>query len=197
MRRLFDRELDNQHEEPMLRVQLAALQLQHWLHAMDQQDGGFQVQGASLSSWLLKSAEYLKLTAVSLQHIHTSSVENEALFQDISFSGLVHNSSIFLHLYRCLLPFWAVSPHMCAQRLKAAGLQAPECEIQLSNIKGSIAAALPGLALAVGPSSTGPVRSLLNEVTLSWAQEVDRKSLVKESDWPALFLVHSIPKLIM
>ncbi|GAX83456.1 hypothetical protein CEUSTIGMA_g10881.t1 [Chlamydomonas eustigma] len=197
-RRLFDRELDNQHEEPMLRVQLAALQLQQWLR-LDDHYGGLKVSGAGVASWLLRAAGYLNSTAISLKHFFSDeyNLNNRTSVKDIALSGLAHNSSVFLHFYRCLLPFWAVSPQMYAKRCEEAGVFDLETELKIHAIKTSIAASLPALIQAVGSSSTGPLKSLLHGVERAWLHELDRNSEDTECDWPPLFLIQSVPRSIM
>ena len=115
-RRLFDHELDNQHEEPLLVAQLAAYHLkQRSLAVPDvslpcRHHNEPEAASASLPlAWLLLIAERLKLVSTVLDGAQGGG-------SGVHWAGgLANHASTFTFLFRCLLTFWVYGPHSGAE----------------------------------------------------------------------------------
>ena len=149
-RRLFDHELDNQHEEPLLLAQLAAVQLNLLMAAVPPVSvppggafGGDAAGWAVLLPWLLTASERLEQASAALQQQHQKQEQKAAAAAssacgggggggcsgDSSSSswagGLAGHPTTFAFLFRCVLPFWAVSPGMVEAATAVAAADAP------------------------------------------------------------------------
>ena len=127
-RRLFDREPDNQHEEPLLLSQLAANQLRCLSvghpRTLNEQQGLAGCEGVTAESgggfkavhqaWLLSSSERLSRASSGLGLLLQQSFEGGGSPGGNWAGGLANHPSTFPFLFRCLLPFWAVHPSLVA-----------------------------------------------------------------------------------
>eukprot|EP00798_Chlamydomonas_sp_ICE-L_P016531 gene16531-22759_t len=120
--RLFDRELDNQHEEPLLLAQLASQQLHHCLSSLSSQRSSNsscqEAEAGRRETWgqaLLASTQLLRqrclahlcTAADSLLALHKLAGSNSS---GTWIGGLVNHPEAFVPLYRLLLAVWAAGP---------------------------------------------------------------------------------------
>ena len=108
VRRLFEHEDDNQHEEPLLIAQLVARELRK---------ASSLVQESSVASdWLLSCLETVERVALVLERQGSLSSRGKWI------GGLANHPSIFPFLFRLVLAFWASGAkcHSIQPRLDAA-----------------------------------------------------------------------------
>jgi hypothetical protein len=144
LRRLFEREADNHHEEQLLLAQHAAAALRHTLLMANPKGGCTQAQlGALLSGWCAGVVGgFLQVVAAGL----TAQ----------GCVGDVHHPEVFVPLYRCCLGLWAAAPSL-STAAAAAGQEGPSSWAQAVALLGQLSQLqLPkGLVQAVQAARDG------------------------------------------
>jgi hypothetical protein len=118
--------------------------------------------------------------------LHPSHVRSDSSSQGWVGSAASHPTT-FPHLYRLLLPFWAVRP---SGPDNAAGADL-EQDAAMGAVQEQLAAAL---GVIWTPGLSGPLVTLVEEVARIWGvQLAGRSSMQAPSPWPPLFLLDAGP----
>ena len=197
-RRLFDRELDNQHEEPLLLSQLAAKQLRCLFlqdltrvekEGFKESNGEFRGSFEALQSWLVSSSVCLSKGALGLGLLLQQSVAGGGSSVSNWAGGLANHPSAFPFLFRCLLPFWAVpSPSMAAvkgvDRTAATACDGLVTTQQVlrkcPGLRQALEASLSGLC-SKGILESGPLLPLVVAVSQQWGLQLHGHDFIDHS----------------
>lgn len=196
VRRLFDREPDNQHEEPLLIAQLAAMQLRAHLTPPTPRPHTTGPDNTSIlataAPWLRAVSDKLGQAAAALTQLQQAAGGRAGWV-----GGLVNHPDTFPCLYQLLLAFWVVGPQAAADIAAAAGAELPLPQLAARVQAGVQAVCCAGLS--------GPMLSLVKEVAQQWNIQVgsgdgqeagagavvapEAADVAAASPWSALFLL--------
>ncbi|KAG1680341.1 hypothetical protein FOA52_015431 [Chlamydomonas sp. UWO 241] len=154
VRRLFDREADNQHEEPLLVAQLAAREHRELLGDAAAGDGG------EVLEWLQVAADRLDGAAGALTQLQQPGAVSGGGSSGGGgwVGGLVNHPTTFPYLFRWLLVFWAAPP----RHARAS----PE---QVAALRARLGRALSAVCT---PELSGPMVAVASEVAREWGVEL-------------------------
>lgn len=163
VRRLFDREPDNQHEEPLLIAQLAAMQLRAHLTPPTPRPHtagpDTRPRLAAAAPWLRAVSDRLGQAAAALTQLQQAAGGRAGWV-----GGLVNHPDTFPCLYQLLLVFWVVGPQAADHIAAAAG-----AELTLSQLAARVQAGVQAVCCA---GLSGPMLSLVKEVAQQWDIQV-------------------------